>query len=96
VFDTGEKKRDPCLITTDPEQHTFGIIEYFAGKPKLVRNVPNRRSEPNALDASSQANFERLKRLRTMSTHGMPADTMGLFLPLLEHSGTWRLRPPFD
>ena len=81
MFDTGEKKRDPCLITTDPEQHTFGIIEYFAGKPKLVRNVPNRRSEPNALDTSSQSNFERLKRLRTMSIHGVSANTLWLCLP---------------
>ena len=87
AFDTVEKGGQPRPIAADPQQNTVGIVEHFAGEPQLARDVPNLRSEANALHASPNPNFERLEQLRIVRTHCITSPDVWLCLPL-SYSGS--------
>ena len=53
-----DQKGNRVAIPRDTNHHALRIIQYFARKPQLLGETPNRRPETHALHAASHANLD--------------------------------------
>ena len=56
---SGEEVVDRRSLAAHPHQHSFGVVQHFAGKIEFARHAPHRRAKADPLDAAAHPYLHR-------------------------------------